>query len=125
MIRKCDKCKTGIATGNLYHHIDKDKDLCLDCWNELNINKEKVCYGNEAMQEIINSSKTRVRIKKCIDCDYEKDIRAEALKEVEKIVNDWYDVGIDLPNSNLQLMATNGGYIKKFDLLKKLKEVSK
>ena len=49
--------------------------------------------------------------------------KAEQLKEVEKIVNDWYDVGIDLPNSNLQLMATNGGYIKKFDLLKKLKEL--
>jgi len=52
-----------------------------------------------------------------------KRIKAETLKEVEKIVNDWYDIGIDLPNSNLQLMATNGGYIKKFDLLKKLKEL--
>ena len=49
--------------------------------------------------------------------------KAEALKEVEKIVNDWYNVGIDLPNSNLQLLVTNGGYIKKFDLLKKLKEL--
>jgi len=40
MIRKCDECGIGIATGNLYHHIDKDKDLCVTCWNELNL-KEK------------------------------------------------------------------------------------
>ena len=75
----------------------------------------------------MNASKTK-ELYRCEGCRlrFEQGIqegKAKALKEVEKIVNDWYDVGIDLPNSNLQLMATNGGYIKKFDLLKKLKEL--
>ena len=44
------------------------------------------------------------------------------MKEVMKIVLDWYDTSVKLPNSNLAMLVTNGGYIPKLTLHKILQE---
>jgi hypothetical protein len=42
--------------------------------------------------------------------------------KILKLVSEWYDTSIK--EGKLRLMITNGGYINKFDLIKRIKELS-
>ena len=50
-----------------------------------------------------------------------KEIRNKTIDEIKKIVSKWYDTSIK--DKRIALMITNGGYIHKPTLLKKLEEM--
>ena len=53
--------------------------------------------------------------------DVPKEIRNKTIDEIKKIVSEWYDTSIK--DERVALMITNGGYIHKPTLLKKLEEM--
>jgi hypothetical protein len=81
---------------------------------------------NETFREVTGCSDARAiswtNVGKPVCLKIMDKVREQTLHEVIELVNDWYDTGIK-GNDNLTLMITNGGYVQKFALIEKLKEL--